>query len=87
VIQGVRDRSEGRIRLETGPFYRHLRKLLDGGIVEESSKRPPDDDARRGAYYRLTRFGREVVKAEGRRLAGLVTLTKELGLMSKGRTA
>jgi DNA-binding PadR family transcriptional regulator len=87
VIQGVREQSEGRIRLETGPFYRHLRKLLDGGIVEESPKRPPDDDVRRGAYYRLTRFGREVVKAEGRRLAGLVSLTKELGLMSKGRTA
>jgi DNA-binding PadR family transcriptional regulator len=87
VIQAVRDRSEGRIQLETGPFYRHLRKLLDGGVVEESTRRPPDDDVRRGAYYRLTRLGREVVRAEGRRLAGLVSLTRDLGFLSKGRSA
>lgn len=81
VIQAVRERSEGRIRLETGPFYRHLRKLLDGGLVEETDERPEDDDPRRGAYYRLTDLGREVVGAEGRRLAGLVSATAELGLL------
>jgi DNA-binding PadR family transcriptional regulator len=86
VIQAVRERSEGLIHLETGPFYRHLRKLLDGGLVQESAERPPDDDRRRGAYYRLTDLGRDVVTAESRRLAGLVALTEELGLMS-GRGA
>ena len=79
VIQLVRERSEGRIRLETGPFYRHLRKLLDEGLVEESERRPTEDDARRGAYYRLTRFGREVITAESRRLARLVSLSHDLG--------
>ncbi len=82
VIQAVRERSADVIHLETGPFYRHLRKLLDWGLVQESAERPPDDDRRRGAYYRLTRLGREVVAAEARRLAGLVALTEELGLMS-----
>ena len=86
VIRTVRERSEGRIRLETGPFYRHLKKLMDGGLVEESPTRPPDDDRRRGAYYRLTEFGRDVVTAEGKRLAGLVLVTKHLGLMPEKRT-
>jgi len=80
VIQAVRERSGGRIRLETGPFYRHLKKLLDGGLVSESQDRPPDADRRRGAYYRLTRPGSEVLVAESHRLAALVSLTEELGL-------
>ena len=79
VIQLVRERSQRRIRLETGPFYRHLRKLLDGGLVEETDQRPAEDDRRRGVYYRLTRFGREVVAAESRRLAQLVSLSDALG--------
>lgn len=87
VIQAVRRGSEGRVRLETGPFYRHLRKLLDGGLVEETDERPEDDDPRRGAYYRLTDLGREVVGAEGRRLAGLVSATAELGLLADEGTA
>jgi DNA-binding PadR family transcriptional regulator len=84
VIQAVRERSSGRIRLETGPFYRHLRKLLDGRLVAESKRRPPDDDRRRGAYYRLTKLGREVVVAESQRLATLVSFTKELGVAGSG---
>jgi DNA-binding PadR family transcriptional regulator len=81
VILAVRERSEGRIQLETGPFYRHLKKMIDGGLVEESKRRPENDDNRRGAYYRLTRLGREVAAAEARRLAGLVSTTQELGLL------
>lgn len=82
VIQLVRERSQGRIRLETGPFYRHLRKLLDGELVEESDRRPAKDDRRRGVYYSLTRFGREVIAAESRRLAQLVALSDQLGFDS-----
>lgn len=78
VIQSVRERSEGRIQLQTGPFYRHLRKLTDAGLVEESPHRPDDDDPRRGAYYRLTDLGRKVLAAEARRLAGLVSATEAL---------
>ena len=81
VIQNVRERSQGRIQLETGPFYRHLRKLMGDSLVEESTNRPVDADSRRGAYYRLTELGTDVVTVEGRRLAGLVAMTKELGLL------
>lgn len=80
VIQAVRERSEGRIELQTGPFYRHLGKLMDEGLVEESDFRPPDDDPRRGAYYRLTALGRQVLAAEARRLGALVSATEALGV-------
>jgi DNA-binding PadR family transcriptional regulator len=83
VAQVVGNRSGGRIRLETGPLYRHLKRLLDEGLVEETSGRPADDDRRRGAYYRLTRLGRGVVAAESRRLADLVTRARRARLTSE----
>jgi DNA-binding PadR family transcriptional regulator len=86
VIQAVLEGSSGHIRLETGPLYRHLKKLMDGELIEESGKRPTNDDPRRGAYYTLTPLGREVVLAESKRLEGLVSLTKKLGLASRGGT-
>ncbi|HUF51087.1 MAG TPA: helix-turn-helix transcriptional regulator [Longimicrobiales bacterium] len=79
VAQAVRARSGGRIRLETGPLYRHLKRLLDDSLVAEAP-RPEDDDARRGAYYRLTPLGRRVLAAESRRLGDLVAHVREAGL-------
>jgi DNA-binding PadR family transcriptional regulator len=86
VIQAVRERSEGRIKLQTGPFYRHLKKLIDAGIVREAVGRPEDDDPRRGAYYRLPDLGTEIVRAEANRLATLVTATDALGLTDRSST-
>ena len=77
VLQHVRERSGGRIRLETGPLYRHLKRLLDDGLVGEVEGDEDDDERRR--YYALTDLGRAVVHAEGRRLAALVERVRSLG--------
>lgn len=82
VIRTIRDRTDGRTRLRTGPLYRHLSRLLDTGLVAEAEERPPDDDPRRGTYYRLTPLGRQVVRAEAIRQANLVSRTHRLGLMA-----
>lgn len=74
VITAVRQDSEGQIQLATGPFYRHLKRLIDEGLVAESDTRPADADPRRGAYYTLTRLGRAVLAAERERLARLLAL-------------
>jgi len=74
--------SGGKVRLATGPLYRHLQRLLDDGLVEESDRRPaPDQDDRRRRYYRLTELGREVVAAEATRMADLVELSRSLELL------
>ena len=83
VIQAVRARSDGRIDLQTGPFYRHLNKLIEAALVEETPSRPADDDPRRGAYYRLTEAGTDVVRAEAERLATLLSATEALGLSGR----
>lgn len=74
VITAVRHDSEGRIQLATGPFYRHLKRLIDDGLVAESEHRPTDADPRRGAYYTLTRLGHAVLAAERERLTRLLAL-------------
>lgn len=86
IICAVREHSGGRIPLETGPFYRHLKKLLDNKLVAEATRRPAGDDPRRGAYYRLTKLGREVLAAESRRLAALVAQSRKLGFMTGQKT-
>ena len=80
VAHAVRTSSQGRVRLETGPLYRHLKRLLDDRLIEEAAHKPADDDARRGAYYRLTPLGRQVVAAESGRLSDVVTQARRLGL-------
>ncbi len=79
IIQRVRERSENRLRLETGPLYRQLKRLLDEGLVEESEHRPaPDRDDQRRRYYRLTRLGHAVIAAETERMADLVKHARRL---------
>jgi DNA-binding PadR family transcriptional regulator len=70
-IQGVRDRSDGALRVSTGSFYRRLSLLMKGGLVEDAPA-PKDDDPRRGAYYRVSAHGRQVLARERDRLAALV---------------
>ncbi len=88
LASSVREMSDGKLNLATGPLYRHLRRLLDDGLVEESDRRPaPDQDDRRRRYYRLTELGRDVVAAEAVRMADLVEVSRSLELLSaQGKT-
>ena len=73
IMQSVETISQGAMRLGPGTLYTSIRKLLDGGLIEESQERPheSEDDERR-RYYRLSAGGREAVKSETQRLARLV---------------
>jgi DNA-binding PadR family transcriptional regulator len=69
IVQHIAERSSARIRLEPGNLYRHLKFMLEEGLIEEAERRPAstnDDERRR--YYRITRFGRQVALAEAVRL-------------------
>ena len=71
VMQGIRERSAGAVRVSTGSFYRRLSLLMKAGLVEEAPG-PRTDDPRRGAYYRVTTRGRQMLADERQRLAALV---------------
>ncbi len=82
ILQRVRERTGGRIRLQTGPLYRHLKRLLEDGLVAEAEGPGPEEggDERR-RYYTLTPLGRAVLSFEGERMADLVARQRALGLI------
>src|SRR3712207_4980212 len=92
----VRGRTGGRMRLGPGTLYGSIKRMVDGGLIEESEGRPeeePEDgrrgyDAERRRYYRLTGFGERVLTAEVGRLEGVVRTARAKGyLPPSGRGA
>jgi DNA-binding PadR family transcriptional regulator len=79
LMKEVEQQSNGGVRLEIGSLYRLLSRMLDSGFIEEA-----DEDERR-RYYRISRVGRRVLKAEAERLADLVALSRERKLLPEGR--
>jgi DNA-binding PadR family transcriptional regulator len=82
IIQQTEERTEGRLRLETGTLYRALRRLTSERLVMQSSKRPaPDLDDERRRYFSITPLGRKVAAAEARRMASLVDAARARSLI------
>ncbi len=83
IMELVAERTRGAVKLSPGTLYRTIQRLLEQGLIREVEPRerpsPSDDDERR-RYYRLTAYGRAVVRAEARRLAGLVRLAQASGV-------
>jgi DNA-binding PadR family transcriptional regulator len=80
IMLEVRERTGGRVRLGPGTLYGAIKRLKEGGLIEESGERtdPAADDERR-CYYRLTGFGGEVLAAEIERLDDLVRAARRKG--------
>jgi DNA-binding PadR family transcriptional regulator len=87
----VRERTGGKMRLGPGTLYGSLKRMVDGGLVEEveeSEGRPAEEsdgaprryDAERRRYYRLTGFGERVLGAELARLERVVRTAQQKGL-------
>lgn len=87
IVQDIAERSSARLQLEPGNLYRHLKFMLDDGLIEESERRPvPGKDDERRRYYRMTRFGRQVAMAEAARLEAVaVDARSRLIARSQGR--
>lgn len=82
IIKDVADRTDGEIRLTASTLYAAIRRLLDGGWIEEVTARTrvPGDDPRR-RYYRLTTLGRAAARAEARRLERLAAMARAKRLL------
>ena len=88
IILEVGRRTDGLMRLRTGTLYTVLKRLVELALVEESDARPgPDDDDERRRYYELTAFGRDVTKAEARRLEAVVALARDKRVLTRPRRA
>ena len=85
IRQDVLEHTRGRIELEAGSLYRHIRRLEGDGLVEATGdgRRVTDDERR--IYYRLSPFGRRVLAAEMLRLRELVRLAEARHIIAPAR--
>ena len=84
IMQDVRARTDGRLRLGPGTLYGSIKRLLADGLIEELDERPdPEHDDVRRRYYRITRLGRKVATEEAGRLAALLRHARAMGLAPK----
>jgi len=83
--QDIVAHTEGRVSLEAGNLYRHIRKLESEGLVEETEPRLVAGDDERRIYYRLLPFGRRVLGAELARLRELMKIAEANRVPSPSR--
>jgi DNA-binding PadR family transcriptional regulator len=81
IMERVRERTRGEVKLSPGTLYRSIQRMLEQGLVEETRERPaPEYDDERRRYYRLTPLGAAAARAEAGRLVDLVRLARASGL-------
>ena len=87
ILKAVEAESDGLVSPEVGSLYRVLARLMAAGLVEETSAPASAPRVHRGRsrrYYRLTREGRALLKAEARRLASAVEIARIRAILPEG---
>jgi len=82
IMQDARERGEAVP--DIGTLYRALARMVDQGLIESGGRRAAADSGEeRRNYYRITALGRNVAKAEARRLEALTRAARIGGLLAK----
>ncbi len=79
--QDILDYTGGKIEIEAGNLYRHMRSLEDRDFITTARAPRKETDERR-IYYKLKPLGRRVLAAELLRLRALVRLAEERGIIA-----
>src|SRR5258708_13761575 len=74
IMQDVARQTGDALQLGPGTLYGCLKRMLATGLVAESGEQSADDERRR--YYRMTRLGRRVARAESERLDGALSAAR-----------
>jgi len=86
IRQDIVAHTDGRVALEAGNLYRHIRALQADGLVDETEPRPVDEnDDERRIYYTLLPFGRRVLAAELERLRELMRIAEANRVIGRAR--
>lgn len=84
IMKNVAATTEGHVRLGPGTLYGTIKRLIEGGLIEESDERPdPEMDDERRRYYRLTELGGRVARAEVEHLFKTVHLAQAKRLIQR----
>ena len=83
--QDIIEHTGGKIALEVGSLYRHIRRLEDAGLLAEAGGNPPAHEDERRIHYRLTPLGRRVLAFEMQRLRSLLRLAESRRVIAPER--
>ena len=82
ILKEVLLQTNNQVRLGPGTLYGTLQRLMESGWVEETDGPGTVADERR-RYYRLSRSGREALKAEVERLEALIRGARARGIIPR----
>jgi DNA-binding PadR family transcriptional regulator len=71
----------GGVKMGAGTLYGSLDRMMRSGLVEETGT--TDNERRR--YYRITRFGSQVLSAEATRLGRVMAAVRRKGVLEGAR--
>jgi len=80
LVQEVVRQTSGALEPGTGTLYAALQRMQADGLIADSETLPRADEDQRRKYYRITAFGRDVARAEVRRLARVLEVAAETSL-------
>ena len=84
IIHDAEQRGLGMVP-DVGTLYRGLQRLADQGLIRPRGRRTaPDAQNERRNYYEITALGRQVARAEARRLQALTRAALLSGLLEAG---
>jgi DNA-binding PadR family transcriptional regulator len=82
IMKAVEEMTGGKVTMGPGTLYGAIKRMLQAGLIEEIDEQiDPDLDDERRRYYRLTPFGKRVLKAEVARLADLMKVAQAKSLL------
>ncbi|HSR52177.1 MAG TPA: PadR family transcriptional regulator [Acidobacteriota bacterium] len=93
ICKAVEDQLKGQVRLEIGSLYRMMGRLTTVGLIEEVENAPASVEgpplerrspAQRRKTYRITEQGRQVARAEARRLREVLEVVEDMDLLTEG---
>jgi DNA-binding PadR family transcriptional regulator len=82
ILKEVLLQTNNQVRLGPGTLYGTLQRLMEQDWVEETDGPGREPDERR-RYYRLSRAGREALKAEVERLDALLRGARARGIVPR----
>ena len=83
IMKEVAEQTSDSVRLGPGTLYGTLKRLREAGLVEESAERAdPEIDDERRRYYRLTKLGVAVARADAKRMEAMVQAAQRKRLLT-----
>jgi len=83
ILKDVQRETGSQFRFGPGTIYGTLQRLMEAGWVDESTPPAADVDQRR-RYYRMTRDGREALRAEVDRLGSILDAARAHRIQPRG---